>query len=228
MTMRHARLTLPTAPGAIIGYGRRGPIRLQAGGDGTGDTGSGGDNAGPDKGDEGGDGDSSDTDDVDWEARAKKAEADRDKYKGLSRKHEERAKANADKAKRYDDAELAKKSDTERLEHERDEARKEAAEQKAELARLRAATKVGLPGDLVEFITADTDEEAEEQAKKLLARLGPAGGDGDAGNGQGSGGNGSGRGFDQGTRRRGAKQEKTVEAGRDLYQQKYAKQTQQT
>lgn len=41
------------------------------------------------------------------------AEADRDKWQTLSRKNEERAKANAAKAKRFDDLEAASKSDLE-------------------------------------------------------------------------------------------------------------------
>lgn len=49
------------------------------------------------------------------EERLAALEAERDKWQGLSRKNEERAKANAEKAKRFDDLEAASKSEAEKL-----------------------------------------------------------------------------------------------------------------
>lgn len=70
------------------------------------------------------------------------------------------------------DAEKAKLGEKERAEVERDEARKEAAEAKAELARIRVGSKYGLsPEDVADLSTAGTPEDFDARAKRLSERL---------------------------------------------------------
>lgn len=80
-------------------------------------------------------------------------------------------KANAELAARLKEFEDSKLSDLER-------AQKQAAENAAELARLRSenvrnkvAIDKGVPADLVEFLTGDTEGDIAAKADLLLARL---------------------------------------------------------
>ena len=80
-------------------------------------------------------------------------------------------KANAELAARLKEFEDSKLSELER-------AKKEAAENAAELARLRTenvrskvAIDKGVPADLVEFLTGDTEGDIAAKADLLLARL---------------------------------------------------------
>lgn len=79
-----------------------------AGGGGGGSSDGGGDDGGDD-----GEGDDAD-DEVDWKARAQQAEKDRDRWKGTSRKHEERAKKNAAAARRVEELESGQQGDQEK------------------------------------------------------------------------------------------------------------------
>ena len=97
--------------------------------------------------------------------------AEAEKWKSLSRKHEEQAKANADAAARLRKLEDANKSEVERqaeavslLTQERDAAIGEAA-------RLRAAVKHGLSDEDLELIGNGTPDEIEFRAARLAARL---------------------------------------------------------
>lgn len=115
--------------------------------------------------------------------------AEAEKWKQLARKHEQRAKENADKAKKYDDFEEASKSEQQKLAERasRAEAELAAALLKAERAEIAAAK--GVP---VELLAGSTREELEAAADKLLAFKGtapkapPATGQGDSGPGMGS------------------------------------------
>lgn len=92
--------------------------------------------------------------------------AEVEKWKALARKNEQRAKENADKAKRFDEFEESQKSELERLQERLAQAEKVAAD--AEAARLRAsiAAKHGVP----EALLSGADEAALEQsAQDLLA-----------------------------------------------------------
>jgi hypothetical protein len=78
--------------------------------------------------------------------------------------------------KEREDAEL---SDVERLTKERDEFAVKAQELEIAHIRTNAATAVGLPADMAQFITAVEADKAKEQAETLKARMappGPAGG----------------------------------------------------
>jgi hypothetical protein len=92
--------------------------------------------------------------------------AEAEKWKALARKNEQRAKENADKAKRFDEFEEAQKTEQQKL-TERAE-RAEQALVAAESARLRAsiAAKHGVPEAL---LTGSTEEALEEAAVALLA-----------------------------------------------------------
>lgn len=111
-------------------------FRLQADGDGDGDDGSGGDAGGDDAEGDGGDGVDGD-DSTDWKSEAERLAAEAEKWKTLSRKHESRAKANADKAKKYDESDL---TDAEKLAAEAEERGRTAA--LAETGRRLAAAEV--------------------------------------------------------------------------------------
>jgi hypothetical protein len=94
-----------------------------------------------------------------------------EKWKALARKNEQRAKDNAEKAKRLDEIEEASKTEQQKLADAADLARKEAAETATELAKLRAAVKHGLEADDIELLGTGTPEEIESRAEKLAARL---------------------------------------------------------
>lgn len=91
-------------------------------------------------------------------------------WKAQARKWEERAKANYDKAKAYDEAEEARKSDlqkaleeSERLKEELDGVRRKA---ELDAIRARVAKEAGVPESLV---TGDDEESMAEFAKAVAA-----------------------------------------------------------
>lgn len=94
-----------------------------------------------------------------------------EKWKALARKNEQRAKENADKAKRLDEIEEANKSEQQKLSEAAEQARKEAAETAVELAKLRAAVKHGLTDDDLDLLGTGTPEEIDVRAERLAARL---------------------------------------------------------
>lgn len=92
--------------------------------------------------------------------------AEVEKWKALARKHEQRAKENADKARRLDEIEEASKTELEKA-----QARAEAAEkamQEASLKALRAeiAAAKGVP---VNLLSGTTEDELNAAADALLA-----------------------------------------------------------
>lgn len=97
--------------------------------------------------------------------------ADAEKWKNLSRQHEARAKANADKAIRFDQLEAQHAEALAKLTGERDTVTGELAELRTEKMRRDAADTAGLTADLVQFITATTEAEAKKQAETLAAKL---------------------------------------------------------
>lgn len=87
---------------------------------------------------------------------------DLDKWKALARKHEARASANADKAKRYDELEEANKTELQKAND-----RAAAAEKKAADAERKAfAASKGIPASL---IRGTTEQEWEASAAEALA-----------------------------------------------------------
>lgn len=128
-------------------------------------------------------GDAGPDQEVDWEARAKDLEADRDKWKGFARTWEDRAKDNEAAAKRLKDAEDAGKTDVQRLEEQLSELREAAAKREADLAAkerkaliVTIAAEEGVAKDDIEFLPDSDDEDVVRKFAKRLA----------AGSGQGA------------------------------------------
>ena len=117
-----------------------------------------------------------------------KARAEAEKWKALSRKNEEQAKANAEKAKKFDELEEANKTEQEKL-----LARAEAAEKKladreakdaaaataAEVAKAKGVPVSALRGATKEELEAHADELLELMPKKPAAPSADGQGDGD-------------------------------------------------
>lgn len=105
------------------------------------------------------------------------AQTEAEKWKALSRKNEERANSNADKAKRFDEAE-----DANRTELEREKARADAAEKiiadnkakedalalRAEVAKAKGFEERKVP---VSALRGNNREELEAHADEILALL---------------------------------------------------------
>ena len=101
----------------------------------------------------------------DWQAEA-------EKWKSLSRKHEDSAKANADKAKRFEEFEESQKTETQKATDEAAKAAKERDDSRAELAVMKAAVKHGLSEDDLDLLgTHGTPDEIDSRAEKLAGRL---------------------------------------------------------
>lgn len=103
--------------------------------------------------------------DVDWKAEA-------EKWKALSRKHEQQAKANADAARRLKDAEDADKTEVQKLTELAAQHEKAAGESRSELMRLRVAMRKGLTEAQAKRLIGATEEELEADADELLASFG--------------------------------------------------------
>jgi hypothetical protein len=99
------------------------------------------------------------------------AQAEAEKWKGLARKHESNAKANADKAKRLDAIEDANKTETQKLTEQVTAAEIAAADAQTELARHRAALKHGLSEDDLALLGTGTAAEIADRAERLAKRL---------------------------------------------------------
>ena len=116
------------------------------------------------------------------------------------------------KAAQFDQLQEKNKTDLEKVNDQLSAAHVELQGYRVADIRRAAASKVGLDLELAEFITAVDEDEAEEQAKKLLARLGPKNDD-DGGNGNDGNSNQAGRrsgaDFKQGTRRGPSQKEMT-------------------
>ena len=100
---------------------------------------------------------------VDWKAEA-------EKWKALSRQNEDRAKANADKAKRLDALEEQSKSEMQKLLEAKEAAEKRAAAAETASLKARIAASKGVDVDL---LTGTTQEEITASADRLLAWRGP-------------------------------------------------------
>lgn len=123
---------------------------------------------------QGGDDDGDDDDDEDDPVALRKA---RDKWKQEARKWESRSKANADKAKKYDELENKNKTDSERLvELERKDKEKER-----ELLRARIALRKGLTEQQAKRLIGETEDDMEADADELLESFRTADDDGGKG-----------------------------------------------
>lgn len=98
-------------------------------------------------------------------------EEEASKWKALARKHESTAKANAAKAKQFDEVEAKNKTEAEKLADAKAKAEKDASAALSEAAKLRAAVKHGLSEEDLELLGTGTPEEIEERAERLATRL---------------------------------------------------------
>lgn len=97
-----------------------------------------------------------------------KAEAD--KWKALSRQNEQQAKANAEKAKRFDEFEEAQKSEIQKAEERAAKAEARAQEVEQRALRAEVAANTGVPLNLLHGSTA---EELQASADAALAWKAP-------------------------------------------------------
>ncbi len=97
--------------------------------------------------------------DKDWQAEA-------DKWKTFARKHEDAAKANADKAKRFDEFEESQKTEIEKLTDRAAKAEAKAAEVELRALKAEGAAEKGGPATL---LSGATLEELTAAADALVA-----------------------------------------------------------
>jgi hypothetical protein len=97
-----------------------------------------------------------------------KLKADRDKWKREARKWEDRAKANSEKARKFDELDAKSKTETERLVA----AESETKNTKKELIRTRVALRKGLTENQAKRLIGETEEEMEADADELLETFG--------------------------------------------------------
>lgn len=98
----------------------------------------------------------------------KALQAERDARKAA----EKTASEYAAKLKEFEDAKL---SELEKAQNAANESAAELARLRMENTRSKVALSKGLPADLVEFLTGDTEEEVAAKADLLLSRLGTPG-----------------------------------------------------
>lgn len=99
------------------------------------------------------------------EAKEVDPKAEAEKWKALARKHEATAKANADKAKRFEEFEESQKTEMQKATERAEAAERKAAEVEARANRAEVAAAKGVPADL---LSGTTVEELEASADKLL------------------------------------------------------------
>ena len=92
------------------------------------------------------------------------------KWKEMSRKNEERARANAEKAKRFDALEEASKTEQQKAADAAAKSATERDEARAEAARLRAAVKFGLTEEDLTHLDGIPAERVEAIAEWVASR----------------------------------------------------------
>jgi hypothetical protein len=132
-----------------------------------------------DEGDESDDdtGDEGESDKDKPKSKEKDPAVDAAKWKALARKHEARAKENAEKARKFDEVELAGKTEAERLAARAEAAEKKAAELELRTLRNEIGSEVGLPRTMWSRLQGATEDEIREDAEALAEDLKPATGD---------------------------------------------------
>jgi hypothetical protein len=93
-----------------------------------------------------------------------------EKWKALARKHEENAKANATKAKQFDDLEASSKSDIEKLTEQVEALRQDNATAQQESLRLRIATEHKVSAEDMVLLTGTDEATLKAQAERLAGR----------------------------------------------------------
>lgn len=98
--------------------------------------------------------------------------AEAEKWKALARKHEQEAKANREKAAKFDEVERSRMTDDEKRAAREKELETEASTAKAELAKVRAAIEAGLDVKFADRLKGSTPEELLADAKSLIEVVG--------------------------------------------------------
>lgn len=88
-------------------------------------------------------------------------------WKAMSRKNEDRAKANAEAARRLKEIEDAAKTDAQRAADALAEARREAEQARADADRYKAAAMHGITGDDIDLLGSGPAEEIESRAVRI-------------------------------------------------------------
>lgn len=97
-------------------------------------------------------------------------QAEVDKWKALSRKNEQRAKDNAQKAQKYDEIQEAAKTEQEKLQDQLAQAQNAITERDAKLARLEAVRKYALTDTDAEILAVVPADKVDEVASQLAAK----------------------------------------------------------
>ncbi|MBO1739674.1 hypothetical protein [Leifsonia sp. TF02-11] len=92
--------------------------------------------------------------------------AELEKWKALARQNEARAKANADKAKRFDEIEESTKTELQKAQEAAAQAAAEAQQARLDALRARTAATAGVPEDL---LVGSTEDELAASVQRLLA-----------------------------------------------------------
>lgn len=98
---------------------------------------------------------------------------DVDHWKAQAREWEKRAKENKDAARKLQEIEDEKKSETEKLADKLTRAETEREQARLENLRLKVALDKGVPADLAARLQGDNAEELEADADKLLGLISP-------------------------------------------------------
>lgn len=96
-----------------------------------------------------------------------------DFWKAKAREQETRAKANAEKAKKFDDLEAERKTEAEKLTDRATEAERVAADAVLRATRFEVAAEKGLPIELAPRLQGSTKDELLADADVLLTQVGP-------------------------------------------------------
>lgn len=102
-----------------------------------------------------------------------------EKWKALAKKHEARAKENADAAQKLAALEEADKTELQKAADKAAEAEKRAEAAEARTLRLEVASEKGLTAAMARRLAGTTREELEADADELLTSFKPAEGNGD-------------------------------------------------
>lgn len=97
--------------------------------------------------------------------------SEEEKWKYFARKHEAAARANADKAKQYDELQQAQMTETQKQQVALELATKAATEANEALWRERAARHNGLSDEDLQWITGATEAEIQQKAAAFAARV---------------------------------------------------------
>lgn len=93
------------------------------------------------------------------------------KWKAIARQNETRAKANAEKAQRFDEWEQSQKSEQEKQNEELVQLREQNKRYELEILRGKVAAEKGLEPALAETLIGKTAEEMAEHADRLIAAI---------------------------------------------------------